>query len=154
MTAKKSSRAARPKDDAGPTTASEAWREVLARMGDLGDAMEQWTKAAVNEADAKQKLDQVRMGISDIAQKADAAFGQAQKSELGQHVKEGAEQVGQAFGEAAQRVSDATAPHVKDAFAGLSDVFGKAAAKVNVPRPPHSKPAKRHAGRKAPSKKG
>lgn len=64
------------------------------------------------------------------------------------------------FGEAAQRVRDATEPHVKSAFAELSDVFGEAAARMNEPRPaaPKSapsaaKPKASAAKPKAPSKK-
>jgi hypothetical protein len=129
----------RGKAPAAPT-ASQAWRDVLARMSDLGDAMAQWTKVAAHETDTKKKLAEVRAGIEDMAKKADAAMGHAE-GEFGEQMKEGAEQAGQAFGDAAKRVREATEPHVRSAFADLSDVFGKAAAEMDEPKP------------KAPSKK-
>lgn len=150
MTVKKSTPASKSKAPVAPT-ATQAWQNVLARMSDFGDALGQWTKMAAAEADTKQKFEQVRTGINDIAQKADTALGHAE-SELGQHVKEGAEQARQAFGDAAQRMREATEPHVKDAFADLSDIFGKAAARMGEPSPaqpkPSSTPAKPKASRK------
>jgi hypothetical protein len=119
----------------------EAWEDVMARMSDLGEAVARWVRAAANEPDTKEKLDQVRAGIDDIGQKADAALGRAVRSELGQQVKEGAEHAGQAMSDAAQRVTDVAAPHVKNAFAGLSDVFGKAAARVDEATQRHSESA-------------
>ena len=139
MTVKKSPPASKSKTPAAPT-ASQAWQNVLARMSDLGDAVGQWTKVAANEADTKQKFEQVRADINDIAQKAAIALGQAE-SESGQQVKKGIEQAGQAFGGAAQRVREATQPHVKDAFADLSDIFGKAAVRIGEPSPAPRKPS-------------
>src|SRR5450759_3838366 len=133
VTVKKSTPTAKSKTPAA-LTATQAWQNVLARMSDLGDAIGQWTKVAANEADTKQKFEQVRAGINDIAQKAATALGHAE-SESGQQVKKGIEQAGQAFGGAAQRVREATEPHVKDAFADLSDIFGKAAARMGEPSP-------------------
>jgi len=151
VTVKKSTPTSKSKTPAAPTS-TQAWQNVLARMSDLGDAVGQWTKVAANEADTKQKFEQVRADINDIAQKAAIALGQAE-SESGQQVKKGIEQAGQAFGDAAQRMRDATEPHVKSAFADLSDAFGKAAAKMGEPRPPQPKSAPTPAKPKAPSKK-
>ena len=146
MTVKKSASASKSKTSTAPT-ASQAWQNVLERMSDLGAAMEQWTKMAASEADTRQKFEQVRAGINDIAQKADSALGHAE-SKLGQQVVEGAEQAGQAFGDAAQRMREATEPHVKNAFADLSDIFGKAAARMGEPSPAPSTPAKPKASSK------
>ena len=126
MTVKRSTAGPKSKAQAAPT-ARQAWQDVLARVSDLGDSMDQWTKAAASEADTKQKLEHVREGINEIAQRADTALGRAE-SELGQRVNEGAEQASRAFSAAAQRIREATEPHVRDAFADLSDAFGKAAA--------------------------
>lgn len=160
MTVKKKAPPAREPKSPAPPTASQAWNKVLARMNDLGDAMAQWTKAAANEAGAKEKLDQVRASIGEMARSAETTLGDVESSEFGQQVRQGAEQAGQTFGEAAQRVRDATEPHVKSAFAELSDVFGEAAARMNEPRPaaPKSapsaaKPKASAAKPKAPSKK-
>jgi ElaB/YqjD/DUF883 family membrane-anchored ribosome-binding protein len=130
---KKSPPASKPKTPATPAV-DKAWQEVLARVSDLGDAMKEWAKVAGHEADTKQKLDQVRADIDDMARKADAALGHA-GSDVGQYVGESAEQASRAFSDAAQRVRKATEPHVKDAFAELSDVFGKAAGKIGEPKP-------------------
>jgi hypothetical protein len=151
VTVKKSPPASKSKTPAAPT-ASQAWQNVLARMSDLGAAMEQWTKTAASEVDTKQKFEQVRAGINDIAHKADTALGHAE-SELGPQVKEGAEQAGQAFGDAAQRMREATEPHVKDAFADLSDIFGKAADRMGEPSPAEPKPSSTSAKPKVSSKK-
>ena len=151
MTVKKSTPTSKSKTPAAPTS-TQAWQNVLARMSDLGDALEQWTKMAANEADTKQKFERVRAGINNIAQKTAAAMGNAE-SESGQQVKEGIEQVGEAFGDAAQRVREATEPHVKDAFADLSDIFGKAAERMGEPSPAQPKPSSTPAKAKAASKK-
>ncbi|MFA5845155.1 MAG: hypothetical protein WC971_10050 [Coriobacteriia bacterium] len=134
MTEKKSPVTTKPTDAAG-ASAGQAWADVLARMSDLAEAVARWAKAAANDPDNRQKLDQVRTGINDMAQKADAALGHVSSSDIGQHVKEGAEQAGQAIGGAAHRVAEVAAPHVRNAFAGLSDAFGKAAAKMEETKP-------------------
>ena len=151
MTVKKSAAASKSKTSTAPT-ASQAWQNVLDRMSDLGAAMEQWTKTAASEADTRQKFEQVRAGINDIAQKADTALGHAE-GKLGQQVVEGAEQAAQAFGDAAQRMREATEPHVKNAFSDLSDIFGKAAARMGEPSPAQPKPRSTPAKPKASSKK-
>ena len=151
MTVKKSASASKSKTSTAPT-ASQAWQNVLDRMSDLGAAMEQWTKTAASEADTRQKFEQVRAGINDIAQKADTALGQAE-SKLSQQVKQGAEQAGQAFGDAAQRMREATEPHVKNAFSDLSDIFGKAAERMGEPSPIQPKPSSTPAKPKASGKK-
>ena len=114
----------------GPS-AGEAWGDVVAAMNGLGDAVSNWARAATNDPDAKQKLAQVRVGISEIARKADVAVSQVSSSEFGQQVKGGAEQAGQAIGDAAQQVTTAAAPHVKTAFAGLASAFGRAAERMD-----------------------
>lgn len=130
-----------PTDPSGQT-AGDAWDDVLERLSGLGDAVTRWVKAAANEPDAKEKLGQVSAGINDIGQKLDAALGRAVRSDLGQQVKEGAEQAGQAISDAAQHVTDVAAPHVANAFSGLSDAFGKAAARMDeaIRRHPESAP--------------
>jgi len=151
VTVKKSTPTSKSKTPAAPTS-TQAWQNVLARMSDLGDALEQWTKMAANGGDTEQKFEQVRAGINDIAHKADTALGRAE-SKLGRQVKEGAEQAGQAFGDAAQRMREATEPHVKDAFADLSDIFGKAADRMGEPSPARPKPSSTPAKPRASSKK-
>lgn len=119
-----------PTMPSGPTP-GEAWDDVVARLSGLGDAVTRWAKAAANEPDTKQKLDQVRVGIDEIGQKADAALGRAVRSDLGHQVREGAEQAGQAMSDAVQQVSQAAGPHLKNVFSEISDIFGKAAVRVD-----------------------
>jgi len=111
--------------------AREAWDEVVVAMTDLGDAVARWARAATNDPAAKQKLGQIRGGINDIAAKAETAFGQVSESDVGKQFAQGAEQAGQAIGDAAQQFTTAAAPHVKNAFAGLASAFSKAAVKVD-----------------------
>lgn len=111
-------------------TASEAWADVVARMGDLGEAVSAWARAAADNPENRHHLDDVRASVNDIASKADAAFSQVASSEFGQQFKSGAEEAGAAIGECATKVGDAAAPHVASAFAGLASVFGHAAQRV------------------------
>lgn len=129
-----------PTMPSGPTP-GEAWDDVLARLSALGDAVTRWAKAAANEPDTKQKLDQVRAGIDEIGQKADAALGRAVRSDLGHQVREGAEQAGQAMSDAVQQVSQAAGPHLKNVFSEISDIFGKAAVRVDEATRPTEEPA-------------
>jgi len=123
-----------PGDPGDPTpdpAAREAWDEVVVSMTDLGDAVARWARAATNDPAAKQKLGQIRGGINDIAGKAETAFSQVTESDVGKQFAQGAEQAGQAIGDAAQQFSTAAAPHVKSAFAGLASAFSRAADKVD-----------------------
>ena len=121
--------AAPPTEPSGPS-ASEAWADVVARMGELSDAVSAWAKSATDNPENRRRLDDVRRGVDDMASKADSAFAHVTSTEFGQQVRSGAEEAGQAIGDAAQKVSDAAAPHVASAFAGLAGVFGRAAQKV------------------------
>jgi hypothetical protein len=115
---------------AGPS-ANEAWADVVARMGDLGDAISAWAKAAADSPDNRRHLDELRQGINDMAGKAEGAFEQVTSGDFGQQVKAGAAEAGEAIGDAAQKMSAAAAPHVASAFAGLAGAFGRAAHKVD-----------------------
>lgn len=121
-----------PNPDAEPDPAArEAWDAVVVSMTDLGDAVARWARAATNDPAARQKLGQIRGGINDIAAKAETAFGQVTDSDVGKQFAQGAEQAGQAIGDAAQQFTTAAAPHMRSAFAGLASAFSKAAEKVD-----------------------
>lgn len=113
----------------GPN-AGEAWSEVVARMGELSEAVAAWARAAADNPENRRHAEDVKAGITEIASKAESAFSRATSTEFGQQVVSGAEEAGQAIGDTAKRVSEAAAPHVASAFAGLADVFGRAAHKV------------------------
>ncbi|NTU71944.1 MAG: hypothetical protein HGB10_09030 [Coriobacteriia bacterium] len=121
--------AAAPGAAAG-ASAGEAWADVIARMGELGDAIATWTRAAADNPENRRRLDDVRRGVNEMATKADGAFAQMSNSDIGQQVASSAEEAGQFIGDTAQKVSEAAAPHVATAFAGLANAFGKAAQKV------------------------
>lgn len=110
---------------------SAAWREVVSRMSDLGEAVSAWAKAAADNPENRRHLEEVRSGVNDMASKAGAAFSDVAQSDFGQQVSQGAQQAGEAIGDTAQKLSDAAAPHVASAFAGLADVFGRAAQRVD-----------------------
>jgi hypothetical protein len=110
---------------------ADAWSDVVARMSDLGIALSAWARSAADDPQNKQRLEQVRAGVDEMARQADSAFGRVTSSDFGQQVSQGAQQAGDAIGGAAQQVSDAAAPHVATALSGLAGVFGRAAAKVD-----------------------
>jgi hypothetical protein len=127
-----------PDAGAGPESASapgsptaEAWNDVVARMSELGTALSAWARSAADDPQNKQRLEQVRAGVDEMARQADVAFGKVTSSDFGQQVSQGAQQAGDAIGGAAQQVSDVAAPHVATALSGLAGVFGRAAAKVD-----------------------
>jgi len=127
-----------PAPDAAPTpppapgvSTSEAWNDVIARMTELGAAVSAWAKSAADDPENRQRLQQVRAGVDEMARQADAVFGKVASSDLGQQFSQGAQQAGEAIGDAAQQVSEAAAPHVATALSGLAGMFGRAAAKVD-----------------------
>ena len=134
----------------GPTPA-EAWEDVRAALGVLGDALSAWAKAAADTPENRQHLDEVRSGVNDMARQANEAFSAVAGSDLGRQFSEGATQVGQAIGGSAQEFSQAAAPHVASAFAGLADAFGRVAEK---PAEPPSRPAPEPPAAEEPSASG
>ncbi|NTW28143.1 MAG: hypothetical protein HGA39_02110 [Coriobacteriia bacterium] len=119
-----------PEEEPASPSAGDAWNDVVARMGDLGEALSRWTKAAVDDPEKTLRLEEVRAGINDIARKADVTLSEA-TVDLGQQFRQGAERTGQAINDAAEKASAAAAPHVANALAGLAAVLGRAAEKVD-----------------------
>lgn len=120
---------------------SASWDDVMKRMGELGDAIGGWARAAADDAENRKHLEQVRQGLNDMSAKAAETFAEVAQSDFGKSVAQGASQAGAAIGEAAQNVGQAAAPHVASAFAGLADAFGTAARKVSESTAAHSAPA-------------
>jgi len=116
---------------AAASATAEAWNDVVGRMTELGGALSHWARAAADDPQNKQRLEQVRASVDEMARQADAALGKVTSSDFGQQVSQGAQQAGDAIGGAAQQVSEAAAPHVATALSGLASVFGRAAAKVD-----------------------
>jgi hypothetical protein len=126
-----------PGAPSGPTP-NEAWADVVTQLGELGDALSAWAKAASDTPENRQHIDEVRSGVNDMARQASEAFSAVAGSDFGRQFSEGATQVGQAIGGTAQEFSQAAAPHVASAFAGLADVFGRAAQKVSEATSQHA----------------
>ncbi len=122
---------AEPSETSAGPSASDAWKDVVARMAEFGAAISRWAKSAADDPENRARLEQLKSGMNDIARKTDAAFSSAMDSDFGRQVQQGAEQAGKAIGDAAQEISQAAAPHVATAFAGLAEMFGKAAAKID-----------------------
>ena len=108
-----------------------AWEDVLSEITKLGDAIGRWTKTAADDPENRRRLEQIRLGMDDVASKAEQSFNDISRSEFGSQVRESATQVGQAVGGAAQQVGEAAAPHVAAVFGSLADAFGSAATKVD-----------------------
>ena len=123
----------------GPTTGA-AWSEVIVALGDLGDALATWAKAATDTPENRQHLDEVRTGVNDMASQAKEAFSRVAESDLGKQMAESATRVGTAVGETASEVGQAAAPHLANAFAGLADAFGRAAQKMGETASPSTPP--------------
>jgi len=125
--------ATEPETAAGFSSAEarEAWDDVIARMAELGEAVARWTRTAVNDPTAKQKLAEIRRGISDITSKGEETFSHVADSDAGKQFAQSAEHAGAAIGDAAQQFSTVAAPHVKSAFEGLAGIFGKAAERID-----------------------
>ena len=123
----------------GPTP-GEAWESVLSALGELGDALSTWAKAAADTPENRQHLDEVRSGVNDMARQANEAFSAMAGSDFGRQVSESASQMGTAIGSSAQEFGQAAAPHVASAFAGLADAFGRAAQKVGEKASPPTAP--------------
>lgn len=119
-----------PSSPQQPAGAGEAWSEVVDKMGQLGDAIAAWAKAAANDPENQRHVDELRAGLNGLTARAGEAFETAKESDLGQQVGEAADKAGAAIGEAAEKVTTAAAPHVASAFGALSEAFGKAAHKV------------------------
>lgn len=119
---------ARPVPDA---STAEAWNDVVARMSELGAALSAWARSAADDPQNRQRLEQLRAGVDEMARQADSAFGRVASTDFGQQFTQSAQQAGDALGDAAQQVSEAAAPHVATALSGLASMFGKAAAKVD-----------------------
>lgn len=111
-------------------TAAEAWNEVVARMGELGDAITRWTKAAANDPENRRRVEEVNARVGDMATKAETAI-YGVSSDIGEQVRLGMAKAGKAIDETARKVSAAAAPHISNAFAELSNQFARAAARVD-----------------------
>jgi hypothetical protein len=111
-------------------SAGEAWGDVVTRLGDLGDAISAWARAAADTPENRRHLAELRSGVDQVTQRANEAFSSVASGDFGRQVADGATQVGTAIGSTAQEIGQAAAPHVANAFAGLADAFGRAAEKV------------------------
>jgi hypothetical protein len=116
-------------EPSGPSP-SEAWDSVRTALGDLGDALSAWAKAATDSPENRKHLDELRAGVNDMASQANDAFASMASGDFGKQVSQGADEFGRAVSSSATEFGQAAAPHVASAFAGLADAFGRAAQKM------------------------
>lgn len=115
-----------PQDSQADSIASEAWKNVVVRMGEFGTAVAAWARTAADDPENRERLEQLQRGVDDVARKAESSFTHLKESGVGQS----AEQAAQAIGDAVVEVSKTAAPYVASAFSGLAEAFGRAAAKM------------------------
>jgi hypothetical protein len=119
-----------PENETPAADIADAWDDVLARVGELGDSISRWAKAASDDPENRRRWEEVRVGMDEMARKAEEAFNEAADSEQGARMRRTAEDAGKVVGDGAQRVADAAAPTVAVVFASLAEAFGQAATAV------------------------
>lgn len=99
----------------------EAWREVVAQLNGLGEAIGRWASAAASDPSYREHAAEFKAGVEKMASSIGDAFDDATNSEVGQQFADAATKTGEAFKTAGERVSQEAAPRIASAF-------GKAAA--------------------------
>lgn len=120
-------------EQAAPGTgasAGDAWNDVVAQLGALGEAVARWARAAVNDPDNKRHAEELKQGVEKMLSSVGDAADKATGSEVGQSFKEAAEKTGDAFKVAGQKFSSDVGPHLAGAFKSASEKLREAAGKM------------------------
>ncbi len=112
------------------TDSGEAWREVVAELDALGDALGRWLKAAVNDPENKRRLDEVSDRLDGFVKDVGSSVKGAADSEVGQSFKEAADKTGEAFKAAGEKLSEEVGPKLAGAFKVMGDKLRGAADKI------------------------
>lgn len=110
--------------------AGEAWREVVAELDALGDALGRWLRAAVNDPENKRKLDEVSSRLDGFVNDVGTSVKGAADSEVGQSFKEAADKTGEAFKMAGEKFSEEVGPKLAGAFKVMGEKLRGAADKI------------------------
>lgn len=121
-------------DDQGSATgaagAGDAWREVVAELDALGDALSRWLKAAVNDQENKRRLDELSSRLDGFVNDIGTSVKGATDTEVGQSFKEAADKTGEAFKMAGEKFSDEVGPKLAGAFKVMGEKLRGAADKI------------------------
>lgn len=130
------------------STAGDAWRDVLAQLDELGRAVADWAKAAVDDPENRRRAAELKERLDGVGRDLGEAADRAVGSEVGQSFKEAADKTGEAFKAAGERFSEEVAPKLADALKRAADSIGDAADRVReraagaeVPETPAAPPA-------------
>jgi len=110
--------------------ATQAWREVVTELDALGDALGRWLKAAVNDPENKQRLEDLFGRLEGLANDVSGTVKGAVDADVGQSFKEAADKTGEAFKAAGERVSEEVGPRLAGAFKTMGEKLRQAADKM------------------------
>ena len=110
--------------------AGDAWRDVLAQLDELGRAVANWAKAAVDDPENRRRAAELKERLDGVGRDLGEAADRAVGSEVGQSFKEAAEKTGEAFKVAGERFSEEVAPKLADALKRAADSMGDAADRM------------------------
>jgi len=109
--------------------AAEAWRQVVVQLDALGDALGKWLKAAANDPENKERLDELSGRLEEFGEKLSGTVKGA-GSDVGESFKEAADKTGEAFKAAGERVSEEVSQRVAGALKTMGDKLRKAGDKI------------------------
>lgn len=111
---------------------ASAWREVLAGVDALGEALARWAKAAVNDPEHKRRAQELRRRLEEFASEVGETVAGAADSDVGRSVKDAAGKAGDAFRQAGQTLSAEVAPRLARVFESGADSLRRAADRLEA----------------------
>lgn len=124
-----------PASEAAPG-AGDAWREVVAELDALGDALGRWLKAAVNDPENKRRLDELSNRLDGLVSDVGTTVKGVTDTEVGQSFKEAADKTGDAFKVAGEKLSGEVGPRLAGAFKTFGEKLRDAADKIEERQAP------------------
>lgn len=115
---------------AGASEASAAWRDVVAELDALGEAVGRWVKAAVSDEENKRRAAELTAAFERLAAQVGETVRSAADSEVGQSFKEAADKTGEALKKAGERLSEEAGPKLASAFRSLSEKLRSSAERI------------------------
>jgi DNA anti-recombination protein RmuC len=115
---------------AGASEASAAWRDVVAELDALGEAVGRWVKAAVSDEENKRRAAELTAAFERLAAQVGETVRSAADSEVGQSFKEAADKTGEAFKKAGEKLSEEAGPKLASAFRTLSEKLRSSAERI------------------------